>query len=305
METNVIYQEDCIAGMKKLPDNSVDLVITDPPYMISQAGKKISRKSLSSKSWKRDMDIKLDFGKWDNFEDEADFFKFTENWFSECARVLKPKGWIYIFFDKQKIGYFDLFLSKKYGIKGRTVFAWLKSNPVPSFRKVNWLSASEFCWVGSKGDCKLKNFLQQKEMHNYMITPNKSSYGKTKHPTEKPELVIEKFVKTNSVEGDIVLDCFMGSGTTAVVCKRLNRNYIGYESNQEYYEIAIKRLEQDTVSGFTHSPTENGSATQTSFNRGLTATASPTPKLSPSGITSPSPNIKCNMNKSLPSRVQQ
>lgn len=192
----MIIEGDCIEEMKKLPSESIDLIVTDPPYMISQQGKSIGRKSLSSKSWKRNMDIKLDFGKWDNFEDEADFFRFTESWFSECVRVLKPKSWIYIFFDKQKTGYFDLLLAKKYGIKSRTVFVWGKSNPAPSFRKVNWLSASEFVWVGSKGECKLKNFLKQTEMFNYMITPNKSSYGVTNHPTEKPLSVIIKFIQT-------------------------------------------------------------------------------------------------------------
>jgi len=239
---NNIIQGDCIEELKKLPENSVDAIITDPPYMISQEGKKLSRKSLSSKSWKRNMDVKLDFGKWDSFKDEKEFFDFTESWFKESIRVLKPKGWIYVFFDKQKLGYFDLLLSKKYGIKPRTVFAWLKSNPCPSFRKVNWLSASEFIWVGSKGECKLKNFLKQTEMFNYMITPNKSSYGKTKHPTEKPLILIEKFVEVNTNEGDIVLDPFLGSGTTAIACLKLNRRFIGIEKEEEYVKIAKARI---------------------------------------------------------------
>jgi DNA modification methylase len=247
MEINRIYNLNCLEGLRNISDNSVDLIITDPPYMISQKGKSIGRKSLSSKSWKRDMDIKLDFGEWDNFQSEKDFFEFTEKWFKECARVLKPKGWIYIFFDKQKTGYFDLFFGKKYGIKSRTVFVWAKSNPVPSFRKVNWLSASEFVWVGSKGESKLKNFLKQTEMHNYMVTPNKSSYGETSHPTEKPKSVINKFILTNSNEGDLILDPFIGSGTTAVCCKELKRNFIGFEISEEYCKIANKRLSQEVL----------------------------------------------------------
>lgn len=242
-----VMNGDCLVHLKEIPSDSIDCVITDPPYMISQKGKSIGRKSLSSKSWKRDMDIKLDFGVWDNYESEQEFFDFTEVWFKECARVLKPKGWIYIFFDKQKVGYFDLFLAKKYGIKGRTVFAWLKSNPVPSFRKVNWLSASEFIWVGSKGECKLKNFLQQKEMHNYMITPNKSSYGKTEHPTEKPEAVIKKLVLVNTNEGDTILDCFAGSGVVGLVCKQLNRNCILIEKDKKFVDMINKRLEQGVL----------------------------------------------------------
>lgn len=247
MEVNKIYQGDALEELKKIKDNSIDCIITDPPYMISQKGKSIGRKSLSKKNWKRNMDIKLDFGEWDNYDMEKDFFDFTESWFKECSRVLKDKGWIYIFFDKQKIGYFDLLLSKKYGIKGRTVFAWIKSNPVPSFRKVNWLSASEFIWVGSKGDCKLKNFLQQKEMHNNMTTPNKSSYGETKHPTEKPKEVIRKLVLVNTNEGDVVLDPFAGSGTTGIVCKELNRNFILIEKEKEYINIIKERLSQQTL----------------------------------------------------------
>lgn len=242
IETNKIICGDCLEVLKTLPDESIDAIITDPPYMISQSGKSIGRKSLSSKSWKREMNIKLDFGVWDNFHSEEEFFNFTESWFKECVRVLKPKGWMYIFFDKQKIGYFDLLLSKKYGMKGRTIFSWLKSNPVPSFRKVNWLSASEFIWVGSKGECRLKNFLQQKEMFNYMITPNKSSYGETKHPTEKPIVLIEKLIKVNSNEGDIILDPFLGSGTTAVACLKLNRDFIGIEKEDEYVKIAEARI---------------------------------------------------------------
>jgi len=246
-ELNKIYCMDCLDGLKKLPDNSIDLIVTDPPYAISQKDKKFSRKSLSSKSWKRNTDIKLDFGVWDNFETEDEFFKFTEEWFKECVRVLKQKGWIYIFFDKQKTGYFDLILARKYGIKSRSIFTWLKTNPVPSFRKVNWLSASEFVWIGSKGECKLKNFLNQTEMFNYMLTPNKSIYGKTNHPTEKPINLIKKFICVNTNKGEVVLDCFMGSGTTAVACKQLGRNFIGFEINKEYINIANKRLNQETL----------------------------------------------------------
>jgi len=241
MELTLI-QGDCLKVLPKLPDESVDLIIADPPYAISQKGKKISRKSLSSKSWKRDMDIRLDFGEWDNFETEDEFFKFTESWFKECVRVLKQKGWIYIFFDKQKTGYFDLILAPKYKIKSRTIFTWLKTNPCPSFRKVNWLSASEFIWVGSKGSCKLKNFLNQTEMFNYMITPNKSIYGKTEHPTEKPEDLIKKFVLVSSYKGGLVLDPFLGSGTTMKACLELNRNCIGIELNPEYIKLTKKRL---------------------------------------------------------------
>jgi len=241
---NQIICGDCLEVLKSFPDESIDLIIADPPYMISQPSKKISRKSLSAKSWKRNMDIRLDFGEWDYFKDETEYKNFTENWFRECIRVLKSKSWIYIFFNKHKMGYLDLELAPKYKIKPRTIFTWLKSNPYPSFKKVNWLSASEFIWVGSKGACKLKNFLNQNEMFNYMITPNKSIYGQTNHPTEKPISLIAKFIQTSSNKDDIVLDPFAGSGTTGIACKKTGRNYILIEKDPEYVEIAKRRIEE-------------------------------------------------------------
>jgi len=239
---NTIIQGDALEILKQIPNDSIDLIVTDPPYFISQEGNNISRRNLSSKTHKRNSDIKLDFGEWDHFDDDKAFLEFTENWFKECVRILKPKSWIYIFFDRKKVGYFDLLLAPKYNITSKAMFVWAKTNPTPSFRKVSWVSATEFVWVGSKGESKIKNFLTQPEMYNYALTPNKSSYGKTEHPTEKPESVIEKFIKTSSLEGDIVLDPFVGSGTTAVVCKKLNRKYIGIEISPEYAEISNNRL---------------------------------------------------------------
>lgn len=245
LESNKIHQGNCLELLKRIPNESIDLLITDPPYNISQEGKDIIRKNLNSKSFKRDSNIKLDFGDWDKRSDE-DFEKFTEDWFKEVVRVLKDKSWGYICFAKEKVGLLEK-LIKKYNCKYRTIFVWCKSNPVPSFRKVNYNSACEFIVVFSKGEGKIKNFLLQKEMSNYMISPNKSSYGVTKHPTEKPLILFEKFIKTSSNQGDTILDCFIGSGTTAVACKQLGRNFIGIEALKEYCDMANKRLQQEVL----------------------------------------------------------
>ena len=145
--------------------------------------------------------------------------------------------------------------AKEYGVRTRTIFTWCKSNPVPSFRKVNYLSATEFCWIGIKGDTGWTfNFKYQKEMKNYMVTPNASSYGVSLHPTEKPLKLIKHFVELHSKKGDIVLDPFMGSGTTAVACIELERRFIGFELSSEYCAMANKRikpyLEQVKLSEF-------------------------------------------------------
>lgn len=241
---NKIYCMDCIEGLRKIQDNSIDCLITDPPFNISEEGKDISRKSLSSKFHKRNSNIKKDFGDWDRLP-EREYKNFIELWFNEVNRVLKEGAWVFIFFSKERIGYFTDPLDgifQLHGYKTRTVISWHKTNPVPSFRKMNFLSSCEFCVVGSKGKSRIPNFLMQREMHNFFETANGSSYKKTKHPTEKPLNLIEWLVKIGSKEGDIVLDCFVGSGTTPLACLNLNRKFIGFELNPEYIKIAKERL---------------------------------------------------------------
>lgn len=227
----------------------MDCIITDPPYKISVEGSKIIR-TYKHYNWKRRSDIGLDFGEWDRkWKTNKDYFIWTEEWFKECVRVLKDGAWIYIFFDKQKTGLFDLWLAPKYGIKARTIYVWVKTNPVPSFRKVNWNSGTEHIWVGSKGSGKLKNFKEQKYMANYFIYPNASAWKKTEHPTEKPEKLVSHFIEVNTNKDDIVLDPFLGSGTTAIAAKMLGRTFIGIEKSPEYCEIAERRLKSLEVNG--------------------------------------------------------
>lgn len=244
MVLNKIYLGDCIEIMKDFPDNCIDSIVTDPPFNISGIGKDIQRKSLSSKMYKRNSNIKKNFGDWDIME-EKKYYDFTRKWFKECARILKSKGWIFIFFSKDRTGYFadplrGLFFVNNF--KTKTIISWHKTNPVPSFRKMNFLSSCEFCVVGSKGESRIPNFLMQKEMHNFFETPNSSSYGKTKHPTEKPEKLVEWLIKIGSKENMIILDPFLGSGTTAIACIKLNRKFIGIEKEKEYFNIAEKRI---------------------------------------------------------------
>ena len=244
-DNGVLLCGDCSEILKIIPNESVDLILTDPPYKISVEGNKIVR-TYKHYNWKRRSDIGLDFGKWDRiWSSDKEYYDWVENWFSESVRLLNNKSWIYIFFDKQKTGIFDLYLAPKYDIKARTIYVYVKTNPTPSFRKANWNSGTEHIWVGSKGECKLKNFLEQKYMSNYMLMPNASAYKKTDHPTEKPEKLISHIIIVNTNEEDIVLDPFLGSGTTAVACEKLNRRWIGIEISEEYCKIAKKRIEEE------------------------------------------------------------
>ncbi len=241
MEINKIYCMDCLEGLKQLPDNSVDLIIADPPYNISKLNDNRDRSKLNSPIMRRESPLKYDFGDWDN-KSREEFIEFTKSWLKESCRVLRNGGTIISFFNKEDISLLG-WTAKDYGIRTRTIMSWHKTNPVPSFRKVNYLSACEFLWIGSKGDKAWTfNFKQQKEMHNFFQTANKSSYGETKHPTEKPLSLIKHLIEIHSKENDIVLDPFMGSGTTALACKQLGRKFIGFEISQEYCEIAEKRI---------------------------------------------------------------
>jgi DNA modification methylase len=87
-------------------------------------------------------------------------------------------------------------------------------------------------------------------MSNYFISPNASAYKETEHPTEKPVKLLKHLVEVNSNKGDVVLDCFMGSGTTAVACKELNRNFIGIEIEKKYFDIVKRRIDQTITSMF-------------------------------------------------------
>jgi len=248
IELNKIYNMDCIKGLKKIKDESVDLVIVDPPYNVSKENDQRDRTKMNSPIMRRKKAINYDFGEWDNME-RQEFLDFTKEWLKECCRVLKKDGTIISFYNKEDISYLG-WTAKEYGVRTRTIVSWHKTNPVPSFRKVNYLSSCEFIWIGSKGAYKTFNFKMQKEMHNFYETGNSSGYGESSHPTEKPLELIEHFIEIHTNKDDIVLDCFMGSGTTAVSCQRLKRNYIGFEISKEYCDIAKERLNYVTNSQY-------------------------------------------------------
>jgi len=246
LEINKIYNMDAVEFLKQIEDKSVDLVLTDPPYNISKENDNRDRSKLSLPIMRRESPLRYDFGEWDNMSRDG-FIEFTKQWLKECCRVLKDGGTIISFFNKEDISLLG-WEAKQFGIRTRTIFTWCKSNPVPSFRKVNYLSATEYLWIGSKGDKSWTfNFKLQKEMKNFMITPNGSVYKETQHPTEKPKDLIKHLIYIHSNEGDLVLDLFIGSGTTAVACKQLGRNFIGCDKNKEYIKMAEKRLSQNVL----------------------------------------------------------
>ena len=243
-----LIQGDCLIEMQTLIDEGVqvDCILTDPPYNVSKLNDNRDRSNMGSPIMRRKKPLNYDFGTWDNME-RQEFLDFTRDWYELCVQLLRDGGTLISFFSKEDVNYLG-WMGKEYGMRTRTIFTWHKTNPVPSFRKVNYLSACEYAWIGSKGDSAWTfNFKQQKEMHNFFETPNKSSYGKTKHPTEKPESLINHLLEIHTNENDLVLDCFMGSGTTGVSCKTLNRDFIGIELDEKYFKMANDRINDGQV----------------------------------------------------------
>lgn len=235
-----LYKGDC---REVLPGLGVeaDLILTDPPYNISRENQHIDRSKMYSPVVRRESPITFDFGDWDNRTPE-EFVEFTNTWFDMCSDILKPGGTFISFFRKEDISLLS-WRGLKNGIRTRTIFTWCKSNPVPSFRKVNYLSATEFAWIGSKeGAAWTFNFLTQKEMCNYVETPNGSSWKQTDHPTEKNIEIISRFIRIHTNKGDLVVDPFLGSGTVAVACAHLGRRCIGIEQEDRWFDVAKNRI---------------------------------------------------------------
>lgn len=231
---------DCIDLVNIIEDKSIDMILTDPPYGISN--EVIISRSRSCMKYKGNTNIVYDFGEWDKFEYRDSCLQFTYKWVDAVESKLREGGIFVVFYDRDKINYISHYLQDKYGYKNKGYFAYIKSNPVPQARKVKWMNAWECAVLLQKPNGKLTYNYQLGQQADYIILPICGGKERTEHPTQKPEKLFELFVKYWTNEGDTVLDPFAGSGTTAVVCEKLNRNYICIEKDDNYYKIMEKRL---------------------------------------------------------------
>lgn len=230
MELNKIYNVDCNIGIKSLEDNSIDLVVIDPPYIIDVRGGKNDTNGLSKKIRKIEREL---IGK--NFVDGYDL-----QLLDELVRVMKNIN-IYIWCSVKQIpAYIDFFV-KKHNCS-MDILIWNKTNAMPLFNN-KYLSDKEYClYFRKKGLCNPGNYLDAKTVYNLPI--NLKDKKLWSHPTIKPLSIIRTIIRNSSKENDVVLDCFAGSGTTAVASILENRNYLCYEINKEYFDIAVKRINQ-------------------------------------------------------------
>ena len=315
---NTITCCDCLEGMKRIDDKSIDIIVTDPPYfeimVTDHAGK--------SYDWDK---------QWESFED---YLAWCRKWFVELKRILKSNGSLYIFADDKLSAYIQIELDKLFNLENNII--WVKPNNMTikgwkKFRCYSPITERILFYSKESRNTNLENesyaenvkifapiveymleqkrlikeyfsFATDKDFNDYVnkitdtrsvvsrhyftysqwVFPTKEIYAKlqtinnevfkkeyedkrrafnpkknhtdvwtynitsssekTQHPTQKPKALIRRIIETSSNSNNIVLDCFMGSGTTAVACKLTGRNFIGFEMSQDYCDIAEKRL---------------------------------------------------------------
>jgi site-specific DNA-methyltransferase (adenine-specific) len=237
-EDIILKKGDCLDLLTEIDDKSINLIFADPPYNLS------GKNNVTCKSGKK---VKCHKGTWDLIED---IDKFNLEWITECVRVLKDEGTIWIsgtLHNHPSIG----FLLKKLDLWIINDIIWYKPNAPPLLQTTRMAPSTELIWLAAKSkkyyfDYELGKIMNKgKQMRNlWNLTTTRHI---TKHPTEKPEKLLERIILLGSKQGDIVLDPFMGSGTTGVVAKRFERKFIGIEKDPEYYTIASKRIENTKV----------------------------------------------------------
>lgn len=231
LELNQIYNMDCIMGMKQIDKKSVSLIITDPPYAISR-----DSNYAKSEPTGKDTDrfrISIDFGDWD----KPEAFDI-DSMIRESYRCLKDGGYIVCFYDLWKIGVIKDVMTRA-GFKQLRFIEWIKTSPVPINSKINYLTnAREIAVCGVKGRNPIFNSEYDNGVYNYPICRDKGRF----HPTQKPIGLFRSIIDKHSKEGDIVLDCCMGSGTTAIACMESNRKFIGFELCEGYFNKACERI---------------------------------------------------------------
>ncbi|EDZ58023.1 MULTISPECIES: DNA-methyltransferase [Bacillus] len=238
MIENILYNDDCIKSMKKIETNKIDLIVTDPPYNLGNFMrnrdtnlKKMRENFFATAGWD-DMEF-------DEWKDSMDSF------FEESARVMKKGGSMIVFMAIIKVETL-ISLAEKHGFYYKTTGIWHKTNPMPRNMNLHFVNSTE-AWVYFTYKTRTGTFNNEGALfHDFIETSLTSSTEKKygKHPTQKPESLIKHFVELLSNANDWVLDPFMGSGTTGVVTKRLSRNFIGVELDQEYFNIAQSRIEE-------------------------------------------------------------
>ena len=226
-----------------LQPNRFDMIFADPPYFLSNDGMTCSGGKA----------VSVNKGSWDKIDSLKEKHSFNRRWIRLCRNVLKPNGTIWISGTLHNIYSIGMALEEE-NYKILNNITWVKSNPPPNLSCRYFTHSTETILWARKNDKKAHhqfNYETMKEMNDGKqmkdvwvgaLTPqSEKKHGK--HPTQKPEYILEKIILSSTSEGDIVLDPFCGSSTTGVVCKKLKRHYIGIDNSADYLSISRERLQ--------------------------------------------------------------
>lgn len=230
MRLDYIDNIDCLEGLRDVPDKSVDAVITDPPYFLSMghAGDRENAQRVMLTSNR-------------TFNDLAIAKPFYQQLFREYARVLKEDGAFYFFTDWRGYAFYFPILNAELPV--RNMIVWdKKSGPGSYYTYTHELIvygtyASKLRHRGGTNVWRLPAF----------SSGARSTNGEKVHPTQKPVELIAKMIEDSTDPGAVILDTFMGSGTTAVAAMRTGRHYIGFELDEHYHAIAMERIARETT----------------------------------------------------------
>lgn len=260
---NSIQNMNCIEGMHNMPDNCVDLVIADPPYNLSKGA-----------TWKWDNSVILkgmggNWNKvmvdWDDMSFE-DYWSFSNEWLSEIKRILKPTGSLWIFGTYHNMGIINV-ICQMQNIEILNEIVWFKRNAFPNLSGRRFTASHETILWAHTGGKKRSYFYdyeyiknsdfpedlikqQGKQMRTVWDIPNNKTkeelaYGK--HPTQKPIRLLKRMILSTTKPDDIVFTPFSGAGSECVAAKICGRRYLGFEVNEEYYNISLNRLDNCSV----------------------------------------------------------
>ena len=235
IKSGILINDDCLRVLREIPDHSIQLILTDPPY-------NLARYSTGNLRFSGRSDINNDLAPWDLIPmDPASLLP-------EFKRILSPTGNIFLFCAYNTLGEYHRVFDPAFDTFQFAV--WHKSNPVPNFRKSSFLNSCELiaaCW--NRGHTW--HFTSQADMHNFIESPKcmgrervRDAAGRTLHPAQKPLSVLSRLIRLGSDPGDVVLDCFSGVGSTCVAARELGRRYIGIEIDPAYHAAAQARLDQ-------------------------------------------------------------
>ncbi|HUV41070.1 MAG TPA: site-specific DNA-methyltransferase [Sedimentisphaerales bacterium] len=229
-----LLKGNAIELLGKLPPKSVNLIFADPPYNLS------GKNHLTCKNGKVAVCNK---GEWDEIKD---IHKFNKQWLEACIRVLRDDGTIWIsgtLHNHPSVGV----ILKELGLWIINDIIWYKPNAAPLLQGNRLAPSTELIWLASKSKNYFFNYERARQINNGKQMRNLWTISATRHltthPTEKPENLLQRIILIGSKESDIILDPFMGSGTTGVVAKRFGRNFIGIEIDSLYFEMATHRIE--------------------------------------------------------------